>query len=449
MSVYEEFLNKGLALHKAGRLSEAELIYNRVLNRMPFEDGVLFLLSDLYLRKEYNGLAINLLTNLLQKNPNNSEAWCNLGIGFRKEDDYENAEAAWKKAIEKGGETVEVCGNLGGLYADRCMPTEALGWCNKALKIAPDNVEARWQKALALLTLQDWAEGWNHYEARQKLPSWHARDSVICPLWDFKPVNHLYIHGEQGIGDEVMFLSVVPDVLGLAQTITVEVNPKVYELVRQTWPQLRVVTEETPGDYDAKIPLASLACRFRRAPESFPGAPYVNPDPERVAFYREALQRLGKPPYVALTWYGGTKATRVEERTITLESMKPIMDAFTCVSAQYFDTNPMLEPERISCGLPQINKESAGLSLAEQASLFKAVDAVVTVQQTAVHVAGAVGARTYALISAKPHWRYGVEGHSLPWYDSVKLYRNRTNWADSVNAVLRDLKNDYPRIQAA
>jgi hypothetical protein len=296
---------------------------------------------------------------------------------------------------------------------------------------------------LALLTLKRWGEGWDHYEYRQKLPSWHSRELTGAPLWDFKPTRHLYIHGEQGIGDEVMFCSVIPDVLEMAETITIEVNPKVYEIVRQTWPKLRVVTEETPGDYTARIPLGSLACHFRRHERSFTGAEYFRPNPERVEFYQSELKKLGKGPYVALTWVGGTKMTRVEERSIHLGLFKPIMDEYTCVSAQYFDTNEMIEPERLEYGLPYITKESTGLSLAEQAALFKAVDAVVTVQQTAVHVAGSVGAKTFALISSHPHWRYGVTGESIPWYSSVTLLRNKNDWSEVIADALNRLKGYF------
>jgi ADP-heptose:LPS heptosyltransferase len=75
-----------------------------------------------------------------------------------------------------------------------------------------------------------------------------------------------------------------------------------------------------------------------------------------------------------------------------------------------------------------------GEDLAAQAALFAAVDCVVTVQQTAVHVAGAVGAKTYALIGPTPHWRYGLTG-DMPWYRSVQLCRAKNGWAEQINLV--------------
>lgn len=447
--VYQQFLDKAVSLHQQGKLDEAEVIYNRILNRKNFEEVLLFLLSDLYIRKGYSGLAINLLSGLLMNNPDHAQAYCNLGVAYRKENFYDLAKGAWLKAIEKGGETAEVCSNLASLYADHAQPEKALEWCEKALKLDPDSTETKWHKALALLTLGNWEKGWKHYEVRQQLESWESRKTITVPLWDFKKTNHLYIHGEQGVGDEIMFASVIPDVLKLAEKITVEVNPAVAGIIRQTWPQLHVVTEETLGDYTAKIPIGSLASRFRTI--SFPGEPYLTPNPERVKFYREELEKLGSPPYIALAWFGGSKATRVEERSAAIADLQPIRDKYTCVSAQYTHTNEILEPQRIEAGLPKINDECVGLDLAEQAALFKAVDAVVTVQQTASHVGGAVGAKTYVMVSAFPDWRHGVNTDSMPWYKSVKLFRRKPEetWEPTVKRILEALDADFRKLSDA
>src|SRR3990167_1384759 len=83
------------------------------------------------------------------------------------------------------------------------------------------------------LTKADWKNGWPEYKYRQQLENWDSRKTLDCPVWDFRKVKHLYIHGEQGVGDEIMFLSCIDEVLPLADKITIEVNKKVTEIVRQ------------------------------------------------------------------------------------------------------------------------------------------------------------------------------------------------------------------------
>ena len=151
-----------------------------------------------------------------------------------------------------------------------------------------------------------------------------------------------------------------------------------------------------------------------------------------------------------MTWIGGTMQTRIHLRSLQLEQLRPILRAFTCVSAQYSpQETPWVGEWAAREGLPIINKESAGADLHEQAALFSACDAVVTVQQTAVHVAGGLGVPTFALISSRPHWRYGTEGDSLPFYSSVRMYRQKEHWNEPIKRVLQDLHAHFGSLQRA
>ncbi|MFA6064194.1 MAG: tetratricopeptide repeat protein, partial [Gallionella sp.] len=432
---------KGIKFHKAGEFGKAIDIYNRVLNREPTNNSLRFLLSDAFLRTEWNGLAANMLQHIVREEPENAEAICNLGVAYRKENFYDPAKQCWERCLALKGDSVEVCSNMAGLYADSGKPEEALHWLDRALKIEPDNPEANWQKALALLTTGDYREGWKSYEWRFKIPNWDCRSSIKVPMWDGLNTRHLYIHGEQGVGDEIMFLSCVDEAIKSCQHVTLEVNRKVAGIARLTWPHIDVVTDETPGDYSAKIALGSLAGMYRRTIGDFPGREYLKPDPRRVEYYKSRLEEFGKPPYVALAWVGGIKQTRVVDRSMGLVTLKPVMDRYSCVSAQYNDRNPAIDADMANNGLRKIDEASAGGDLAEQAALFKAVDAVVTVQQTAVHVAGAVGTPTFAMIAHNPQWRYGIRGSTIPWYRSVQLFRKAEgdDWSGVVGSVMKAL----------
>ena len=443
----QKVIDGALALHKQQRFGEAEAEYHKILNQEPEDPGLLYLLADIYLRRDWDGLAGILLTQLLKKYPNHSQAWCNLGIAHRKENRLDVAKAAWERALAIAGDSEEVCNNMAGLYADMAQPKEAMAWCDRALKVNPESVSGQWHKALALLTLGRFEEGWPLYKSRQKKEGWHARDSVVAPEWDGKPVERLYIHGEQGVGDEIMFASAIPHILGLVGHVTVEVNAKVAGIVKQTWPQFTVVKDESAvtGHFDAKIPIGNLIGMFGMNTK-----PFLEPHPEKVAFYRRELEKFGHGPYVALTWIGGTKQTRIGTRSMDLGDLSPIMDRYTCVSAQYSQTPALAEligRQLAKHGLRKINDESAGEDLHDQAALFKAVDAVVTVQQTAVHVAGGVGAKTLALIDTNPHWRYGVSVDTMPFYSSVSLLRKKTGWNEVVERALHALERDIPGLK--
>jgi tetratricopeptide (TPR) repeat protein len=436
------------------KVEKALSCFAQLLNRDFSNPTLLYMVSDCMIRLGWNGPAINLLGVCLQAHPQFQEAWNNLGVSFRHENYHDLARAAWEKAIAVKP-TPEAIGNLATLSADMGDPDDAINWCRQALELNPEHWQSYWNMSLAVLTKREWAEGWDLYEYRKRLSHYDSRATIDAPDWDGSPVEHLYLHGEQGVGDEVMFTSMLPDILRRAKRVTVEAHKKYAGLLQQSFPQVAVISKESEAagsHFDAKCRMGSAARFFRRSREDFPGVPYLHPDPARVAHYRGELAKLGPGPYLAIAWVGGTKKTRVEDRSIPLSSFRPILNKYTCVSAQYaVVADEALHAEREAAGLVEIDPECAGGDMHAQAALFAACDAVVTVCQTAVHVAGAVGTPAFVMVPNRPSWRYGIAGADLPWYDSVRLFRQGPSdtWLQVLHRVQTALNGQLRQREAA
>jgi tetratricopeptide (TPR) repeat protein len=425
-----------------------------LLNRQFTSPELLYLVADCHIRKGWNGSAINLLGVALQTKPDFQEAWNNLGVAFKHENFHDYARAAWEKALAISP-SVEAMANMATLSADTGNPDDAIMWCKKAVEANPEHWQSHWNRALAELTKRNWAVGWDLYEYRLKLSHYDCRPTIDAPQWGGEHVGHLYLHGEQGVGDEVMFASLIPDVLQRVDRLTVEAHVKLAGLLRQSFPEIAVVSKEAEATgilCDAKCGMGTAASFFRRSREQFPGTPYLKPDNELVAHYRTELRKLGPGPYVALTWVGGVKKTRVEDRSIPLALYRPILNKYTCVSAQYtIHAAEEIEYEREKAGLAKIDAASCGDDMHAQAALFAACDAVVTVCQTAVHVAGSIGVPAFVLVPSRPSWRYGIEGEDLPWYNSVRLFRQGAadTWLQVITRVEDALERQFSREAAA
>ena len=436
-NVIQSQLTKAYEFHLAGKLNEAELLYNSVLNLEMENPKVLYLLGNVYSQKGFNGVAVNLLVNCLQVNPDFQEAWIDMGVALKKENKDELALEAWERA-ESLGEHHEIYTNKATLYADSGQPEKALELCDKAIAMMEGKEgrqfehalpSAHWNKALALLSLHKWEEAWKEHHYRKQLKDvWNPRDAIDAPEWDGSLVENLYLHGEQGKGDEIMYLSMLKDVLPLAKNIVVEVNEAVAPLVRMLEiPTVSVVigqneAKELGIKFDAKFALGDLGSLFRNKAEDFDGKAYLKADPERVEYYRQELNKLGPGPYVGVAWLGGTKSTRIHKRTVGLERWNNLLKGITAVSLQYGDFGAA---EAAKYGIPSFGEASSGKDLAEQAALIEACDYVMTVAQTVVHLAGALGKKTYVMVCDAPSWRYGAEstGSKMPWYESVELIR--------------------------
>jgi tetratricopeptide (TPR) repeat protein len=426
----QRLFERAQKLSAEGKIDEALEIFNALLNRNFTSPELLYLVGDCLVRKGWNGTAINLLGVALQTKPDFQEAWNNLGVAFRHENFHVYARAAWDKALAIRP-SVETLANMATLSADMGNPDEAIGWCEQAVALDPNHWQSYWNESLAQLTKRNWGKGWDLYEHRRKLAHFDGRPSIDAPQWNGEHVGHLYLHGEQGVGDEIMFASMIPKIMQRVDRLTVEAHKKFAGLLRQSFPEIAVVSKEAEAagiHFDAKSGMGTPACFFRRHRDQFPGKPYLKPDPALVEHYRNELAKLGPGPYVAITWIGGVKKTRVEDRSIPLALFRPILNKYTCVSTQYtIHATEELENERINAGLPKIDDASCGADMHAQAALLCAVDAVWTVCQTAVHVAGSVGAPTFVATPSRPSWRYGIEGDDLPWYNSVRLFRQAPN----------------------
>lgn len=418
----EQLLQEGVDLHNQGNLSEAALRYNQLLNLNPFNAQLLYLLGDIAVRQGCNGLAVNLLNNSVSLEPR-PEAFVALGCAYRAENMYPEAIAAWNNGI-KMRPSPEMFNNIASIYSDHGQPEEAMRYVLQAEAMGCKSPNLMWNKALALLTNGNWPEAWplseNRFDPAVQTCSTRRH---FGPLWDGTPGVRIAVHGEQGVGDEIMFLSQLADLLKICPDAVIEVEPRLMDLVERSFGiptygnEQAMSAHEKP--FDAMVALGSLGAFFRLKDSDFPGTPYLKPDPARVEHWRRQFAMQGPRPFIGVAWQGGMKETRITQR-----SLSPKLLAFckrgTAISLQYGSFARQQAAESGFVFYP----ESDGTNLDEMAAMVAACDAVVTVAQTLVHLSGAVGTPCHVLTPLYSSWRYGLKS-TMPWYGCVKLHRQK------------------------
>lgn len=454
-----EVLNEGRLLHQKALevqltdhrqfdelMARAEYIYNQYLNKNPGDPNVVHLLGSQFMLRGWNGLATMMFNAVVQAAPEFGPAWNHLGICLQREHRHEAANVAFEQAEIhlKGDEHwADIPANRAGSYINVGQPEVALAHAERALAHEPTNAHARWHKALALLELQRWTPGWEYWEARKQTganTSYKPRNyhgETETPEWDGKSGNLVVIHGEQGLGDEIMFASCIPDAVRANPGIrfVLECNPRLADLFTIAFPTVQVVGTHKrdgrewlqPGELpDYKVALGTLPKFYRPDDKSFPGVPFLVPHGQRVQEWRDKINALPKRPNIGIAWQGGAQSTRVDLRSIHLGALYPVLSQnANFVSLQYTDlAQQECDEFEQTTGIKIHHWEKAahGDNMADQAALISQLDAVVTVCQTCVHVAGGLGIPTMVLVPSGPSWRYGVTGN-MPWYQSVDLYR--------------------------
>jgi tetratricopeptide (TPR) repeat protein len=368
------------------------------------------------------------------------------GLAAIAEEDYEAGAAALERAIPLAPTVVGVHLNLANAYLhlgrfDACR--ERLEW---VIAREPGNFIARWDYAHLQLAARDFAAGWPNYEYRLQALQGRLLTGHRTP-WQGEPLEGraLLVLGEQGIGDQIMFASCLPDVAALARECLLVCEPRLVQLFARSFPGVVVrspqsLTRAELERADFEVQAGSLPVRFRRSAAAFPDhRGYLRADPARVAHWRKRLDATRGGPRIGISWRGGTAQTRSRLRSIPLAELAPLLalpDA-CFVSLQYGDVAAELADFRRASGVDVHAFPEAIADYDETAALVSALDLVVTVCTSIVHLGGALGRPVWVLVPSVPEWRYCLAGDTLPWYPAARLFRQQPgeSWSPAIAAV--------------
>jgi hypothetical protein len=336
---------------------------------------------------------------------------------------------------------------------------EAMERIDSVLRIEPQFAQAHAAKALGLLRRREFASGWAEYEWRDHDAGRADAGAYAYPEWDgtAMPDGTLLVCAEQGLGDQVMFASCIGDLLAIAPCCVIECDPRLTQLFARSFPLARVYGQRrkfaqpwleqgvTPS---ASTRLGSLPLRFRRREEDFPRRnAYLVADPARIASWTHALEALGPGVKVGISWRGGSATTRRATRSIALVEWLPILSCpgMHFVSLQYGDCAQEIAAASAAAGIPIHHWDTAIKDYDETAALLCALDIVISVQTSVVHLAGALGKPVWVLLPRIAEWRYGESGETMLWYSSARLFRQTSTgrWHDLIGQIRKALHPQY------
>lgn len=347
-------------------------------------------------------------------------------------------DAGFAKARYNRGNARLVLGDLEGALDD----------CQTALA-SPMSEDERLMMLLARSTIRiargEIATGWDDYEVRLEPAFADVTHFMIeAPRWtpdSDLTGKTLLLLGEQGLGDEVMFANVIPDVLealGPSGKLLIAVEPRLVSLFQRSFPTAEVGAHSTwnvdghtvrgapfVGDHgrlDYYSPIASMLRRFRTRVAAYPDRPgFLTPDPERVAWWRS---RLPAGPTVGLLWKSLVQAGARHRFYSPFDQWKPVLavPGVTFVNLQYGDCAAELEAARRDLGVEIWSPPGIDLKkdLDDVAALCCALDLVMGPSNASSCLAGACGAPLW-LLSTPGSWPLlGTDRY--PWYPQARVF---------------------------
>ncbi len=460
--------NRGIALTKTGRLDQALSDYNRLLNHEPsnkiaynnrgtvlleldsWHEALLDFNRALELDPDYaealnhRGVVFKELKRFdealedynkaLTLKPDYADALNNRGVVYREFGRLTEALADYSKAIELVPDYAEVYNNRAGVFIDLKQFDEALADFDKATALKPDYAGAYWNKALYWLLLGDFKTGWPLYEWRWKSEK-HIGEPIKTskPLWNNQDNKNVLVWAEQGIGDEIMFASLIPELHAKCAKLIVQCDPRLIPLFKRSFPKdiefydkNDLVTESL---YEFHIPMGSLASILRPSIESFTkGAkPYLFCKNEQALELRKRITGNKDNTLIGISWSSKSTIPAARHRNILLADIARLLNkpGTTLVSLQYGDISDEITDLKKNHNIDVIEVSDVDIynDIDGLSALISACDHVVSIDNATVHLAGALGADTHVLLPANQDWRWGLESSQSYWYETLKLYR--------------------------
>jgi tetratricopeptide (TPR) repeat protein len=362
-----------------------------------------FLGGTAALRMKLKGIARLMLMHSSQLNADNAASWNNLGCTMH-EWRPEEAEKFFRQALDVDPEHYEAKKNLAPVLGRVGKRDEAIKLFHQLRTEMPDDLDVPFNMALDLLHTEDWASAFDVYRYSEGNPQRKQRNyhgDQQTPRWDGKAKEKVVIFGEQGVGDEIVAYSCLDRAYETGAELIIDCDKRLETLLKRSFPELTIygtrhenrIAWPTAEQPDSALFAMAAFGKFM-TPQDKP-KPWLKPDPDRVEMYRAMLERRGGPgPKIGLSWSGGARDWDRAERSIPIEQLGPIMAIpnATIVNLEYVD-GP--SPEGI-INMP--NETAKGVDLDATAALVAALDVVVSVPQTVLDIAGAVGTPIRALV---------------------------------------------------
>lgn len=290
----------------------------------------------------------------------------------------------------------------------------ALAEIEAAIRIVPTTY-ARYHRALMLISLGRWREGFAEWETRTVLPNIHLAVPSRITYWRGEPLagKRIVLVHEQGYGESIQQLRYVPMLEDMGADVVLLMPEPLQRLASQCAPLF-------DGDADYYSPALSLMHWLKQTPDTMPRGTYLCADESLVARWRARIGNRNGQPRVGIAWASGTLDDRFP-RSAPLELFVQALPG-----AELFAIQQCGDPEQDDAARRLGVKTFTFDDFADVAALISLMDEVVTIDTAALHVAGALGhPNVTVLLPTYAAWRWQVTPGTPAIYPNVQILQQR------------------------
>jgi len=430
MTKHQKTIKQIEAKFQAGKLDEAMDLCNLAISLAPKDPIAYRAKARLFqIKGNYPEAEKYYCAAMKRMNPEVDDL-VNLGISLSSQQKYDEAIVQFDRVLEMNPKYLHAVIQRGASHWEMHRYDKAMEDFRLANEIAPDDANANWILGLLSLQMNDFKTGWPLYEKRWQSERFKSRKLVTQkPQWTTSSnANSALVWGEQGIGDQIIYGSLLPAIRKKAGYVTAMVDPRLVPIFKRSMPDINFMSnldQVQAALHETQIPFASIGGTFIQELDDIEvhaARRYLTADPELVEKYR---QELGLDPNKLTVGMWISSAIKIgPHKSVNLEQLMPILKGdYNILNLQYGSDKRAIDEFNRKHGT-NIVTSSVNLwsDFEGLAAICMQCDVVVSISSSTVHLAGALGVPVL-LMDANKLWYWGNtrNGRSL-WYPSVQVF---------------------------
>ena len=446
------YFNMGVSLQDSGCLDGALETYRQVIKIKPDYAEAQNSLGLILKIKGDLKAAIKSHKQAIKIRPSYYESHNNLGVALQAHGDFKTAMSCYETALKLKPDYVEAINNVGLLQKQIGDVDGAEATYKQAIKIKPSYAGANFNLGLLLLKSQKFKQGFQLNEWRWKTdePIGKYIESSK-PLWNGDHNQAILIWKEQGLGDQIVMSSLIPELNAVSSKLTVECDERLIPLFQHSFSN-DIVYESNRGlivedTYDFHIPMQSLFKHFRTNVGSFSKTSrgWLAGNRIETERLRATIINDEQKTLIGISWGTKNKTLAGDTAAVYLQSLAKALHSpkVKLVSLQYGDYSKEIADVKNQLGIEitQIASIDNTKNIFELAALMSACDRVCSIDNAVIHLAGALGLKSILLASYDCDWRWGLSGRKSILYDTVKILRQAKmgDWEEPLHTLQHDI----------
>jgi len=451
-NLVEAFYHRGNSLQAIKQFEAAITNYNEAIRLNPnLVEAICDRGNALQAIKQFEA-AITNYNEAIRLNPNFAVAYCNRGNALLALNQIDAAIGDYKQAIKLNPDYSVAFHNHAYLMY-RLQEFEAsIESYDQAIRLNPNFAEAYCGKGLVKILLGQYEDGWALYEWRWR--GSHLKEYIrnfSQPLWLGKESikdKIILIHTEQGLGDSIQFCRYMGLVEALSpKQILLEAPKALLSLLSTLKNNVTLIEQGNPiPEFDVHCPLLSLPYAFKTTSETIPAnIPYLYSEEKKTKLWKDKLG-LKIKPRVGIVWSGSSNNIAddilLSRRNIPLERLTSLFEL--PFEFHLLQKEIRQEDQLVFDSLTQINSyQDELIDFSDTTALIMQMDLVISTCTSVVHLAGALGVKTWVLLPYSADFRWMLDRNDSPWYPTATLFRQPEidDWESVIDQVKIALVN--------